>query len=242
MAPSASLAASGLAHLPRIENISIDPWVLAFTLVISLAAGLIFGLIPVFKYARPHLSNALRSGGRSLSQSKDRHRARSILVVVQVALALVLLIGSGLMIRTFQALRQVDPGFSGAQAVQTLRISIPAAQVKEPERVMRMEQDIVDKIAALPGVSSAALTTSITMDGNDSNDPIFAEDHVYREGYTPSHTPLQMGFAGLPLHPGRPSDRGPRPDLDRHLQQNTRSAGIGEYGARIVARPSPCLG
>ena len=108
------LAASGLAHLPRIENIAIDPWVLAFTLVISLAAGLIFGLIPVFKYARPHLSNALRSGGRSLSQSKDRHRARSVLVVVQVALALVLLVSSGLMIRTFQALRHVDPGFSGA--------------------------------------------------------------------------------------------------------------------------------
>jgi predicted permease len=180
-----TLAASGVAHLPRIANIAIDPWVLAFTFVISLAAGLIFGLIPVFKYARPQLSNGLRSGGRSLSQSKDRHRARSILVVVQVALALVLLISSGLMIRTFQALRHVDPGFSDAQSVQTLRISIPRTQVQEPERAIRMEQDIVDKIAAIPGVSSAALTTSVTMDGNDSNDPIFAEDHQYREGTLP---------------------------------------------------------
>ena len=220
------LAASGLAHLPRIENIAIDPWVLAFTLVISLAAGLIFGLIPVFKYARPHLSNALRSGGRSLSQSKDRHRARSVLVVVQVALALVLLISSGLMIRTFQALRQVDPGFSGAQAVQTLRISIPATQVKEPERVVRMEQDIVDKIATLPGVSSAALTTSITMDGNNSNDPIFAEDHVYREGSLPPLRRFKWVSPGYRATMGARLIAGRDLTWNETLQQNTRGAGI----------------
>ena len=179
------LAASELAHLPRIDNISIDPWVLAFTLAISLAAGLVFGLIPVFKYARPHLSNALRGGGRSLSQSKDRHRARSILVVVQVALALVLLVSSGLMIRTFQALRHVDPGFSGEHGVQTLRISIPGTQVKEPERVLRMEHEILDRIASVAGVSSVAVTTAIPMDGQNSNDPIYAQDQVYREGQLP---------------------------------------------------------
>jgi predicted permease len=179
------LAASGMAHLPRIESISIDPWVLAFTLGISMAAGLIFGVIPVFKYASPHLAGALRGGGRSLSQSKERHRARSVLVVVQVALALVLLIGSGLMIRTFQALRHVDPGFSGAHQVQTLRISIPDTQVKEPERVIRMQQEMLDKIAALSGVSSVALTTAIPMDGQGWSDPVYAEDHTYREGSIP---------------------------------------------------------
>ena len=179
------LAAAELAHLPRIQNISIDPWVLAFTLAISLAAGLVFGLIPVFKYARPQLSSALRGGGRSLSQSKDRHRARSVLVVVQVALALVLLVSSGLMSRTFQALRHVDPGFSGAHQVQTLRIGIPGTQVKEPERVTRMQQEILDRIAALPGVSSVAVTTSIPMDGQNSNDPIYAQDQPYPEGKLP---------------------------------------------------------
>ena len=179
------LGASGLANLPRSESISIDPWVLAFTLVISLAAGLIFGLIPVFKYARPHLSETLRGGGRSQSQSKDRHRARSVLVVVQVALALVLLVSSGLMIRTFQALRHVDPGFTGAHEVQTLRISIPSSQVKEPERVVRMQEAILNKLGALAGVSSVGITTAVPMDGDDSNDPIYAEDHVYREGSLP---------------------------------------------------------
>ncbi len=178
------LTASGPAHLPRMENISIDWWVLGFTLTISLAAGLVFGLIPVLKYARPQISNALRGGGRSLSQSKDRHRARSVLVVVQVALALVLLVSSGLMIRTFQALRHVDPGFSGAHDVQTLRISIPESQVKEPERVIRMEQEILNRVAGLAGISSVAVANTIPMEGG-GNDPIYAADHSYREGTIP---------------------------------------------------------
>ncbi|MEO8128705.1 MAG: ABC transporter permease [Bryobacteraceae bacterium] len=179
-----TLAASGLAHLPRIENISIDLSVLAFTVGVSLAAGLVFGLIPVFKYASPHLSMALRSGGRSQSHSKDRHRARSILVVVQVALAVVLLVSSGLMIRTFQALRHVDPGFSGAGQVQTRRISIPSTQVKEQDLVTRMQQEMLNRIAALSGVQSVALVNSLPMVGS-SNDPVYAEGRAYPEGTIP---------------------------------------------------------
>ncbi|MEO8595591.1 MAG: ABC transporter permease [Candidatus Solibacter sp.] len=193
-----ALAASSLTHLPRLSSIGIDPLVLAFTLGISLAAGLVFGLIPVLKYARPHISAALRGGGRALSQSKERHRARSILVVVQVALALVLLISSGLMIRTFQALRHVDPGFVDAHTVQTLRISIPQSQVKEPERTLRMEQAILDRIAALPGVSSAALTTAVPMANDSSNDPVYAEDHTYREGSIPPIRRFKFVSPGYP--------------------------------------------
>ena len=83
------------------------------------------------KYAGPQLATALRGGGRTFSQGRERHRARNTLVVVQVALALVLLISSGLMIRTFQALRNVQPGFTQPEEVQMMRISIPEAQVKE---------------------------------------------------------------------------------------------------------------
>jgi hypothetical protein len=120
------LATSGLPHLPRIRDISLDPVVLAFALGITSTTGLLFGLIPALKYARPRLSNALRNGGRSLSQGKEQSRARGLLVIVQVALALVVLFGSGLMMRTFQTLRHVDPGFSGANEIETLRISIPS--------------------------------------------------------------------------------------------------------------------
>jgi len=179
------LGASGIEHLPRIRDICIDPTVLAFTGGISLAAGLLFGLIPVFKYARPHESDALRgSGGRSLTGSKERQRARGLLVVVQVALASVLLVGSGLMIRTFQALRHVDPGFSDAQQVETLHISIPESQVKEPERAIRMEEEILRKIEAVPGVSAASVISTIPMDGG-SNDPVYAEDRAAPPGSVP---------------------------------------------------------
>lgn len=108
------LATSELTHLPRIHDIWLDPVVLAFALGISLMTGLLFGLIPALKIACPHTSNALWNGGRSFSPGKEQHRTRGLLVFVQVALAMVLLVGSGLMMRTFQALRHVDPGFSAA--------------------------------------------------------------------------------------------------------------------------------
>jgi hypothetical protein len=94
--------------LPRLENIVIDPLVVLFTFALSLVTGVMFGLMPVVKFAVPSVIASLRAGGRTLSQSKETHRARNTLVVVQVALAVVLLISSGLMIRTFQSLRRVQ--------------------------------------------------------------------------------------------------------------------------------------
>ena len=179
------LLAAAPANLPRIENISIDGSVLLFTAAISLFAGLLFGVIPVVKYAGPQLGTALRAGGRTLSQSKERHRARNILVVVQVALALVLLIGSGLMIRTFQTLKHVQPGFTNPEQVETLRITIPGSQVKDEVQVARQEQQIMEKIGAIPGVTSVGLTSIVPMTGNVWNDGLFAEDHVYSESQIP---------------------------------------------------------
>src|SRR5712691_8932504 len=172
------LLAVAPATLPRLDEIAIDGVVLGFTFAISIAAGLLFGSIPVFKYVGPQLTGALRGGGRTSSDSRERHRARNTLVVVQVALALVLLVGSGLMIRTFQALRHVQPGFTRPEQVQTLRIAIPRSQVREPEQVVRMEQAIVEKIAAVPGVSSVGLTSYVPMSGNGWQDPVFADDRV----------------------------------------------------------------
>jgi putative ABC transport system permease protein len=180
-----TLRASDLGDLPRLSSVSIDLPVLEFALATSLLSGLFFGLIPAVKYARPHLLNALKSGGRSLSQSKDRQRGRSVLVVVQMALALVLLVSSGLMIRTFQALHHIDPGFSKPKQVQILNISIPEAQAKEPERVIHTEEEILRKIKGLPGVSSVAITNTAPMEGG-SNDTVYVKDQVYREGTLPA--------------------------------------------------------
>ena len=171
--------------LPRLDNISLNPTVILFTLAISLVAGLLFGLIPVFKYAASNANATLRAGGRALSQSKERHRARNVLVVVQTALAVVLLISAGLMIRTFQALRNVDPGFTAASRLQTFRIDIADGQVKDEDQVFRMQREILRKIAEIPGVFSASFANSVPTDGNNSTDVLYAEDKVYAEGQIP---------------------------------------------------------
>ena len=196
-------------YLPRIDSIAIDPTVLLFTLVLSLGTGLLFGIIPVLKYAAPRVTLALRSGGRTLSQSRERHRARNTLVVFQTALAVVLLIGSGLMIRTFQTLRRVQPGFRDPAHLQTLNIFIPDTQVKDPVRAVRMQQEIQDKLAAIPGVTAAAFANSVPTDGHNSTDLLYAEDRAYSEGQLPPLrrfkfvAPGYFQAIGTPLVAGR---------------------------------------
>ncbi len=117
-----------------------------------------------------------------MSHGKNRQQVRGFLVVFQVALALLLLVTSGLMIRTFGNLHNKDPGFRNAQEIETVRIGIPDEQVKEPERVMRMEQAMLDKVSGVNGVVSASIASSVPMGGEESNDPVYAADKSYREG------------------------------------------------------------
>ncbi len=197
--------------LPRLHEIGIDLPVLLFALALAVVTGVLIGLIPVFKFTGGHLSTSLREGGRALSQSRERHRARSTLVVIQVALALVLLICSGLMIRTFRALEQVNPGFSDPNALQTFRIWIPDTQIpdKNRDQLIHMEQAMMGKLAGLPGVQSVALTSAAPMSGNESNDLIYAADRTYGEGEIPPIrrfiyvSPGLFGTMGTPLLAGR---------------------------------------
>jgi len=201
-----AIAPSGL---PRIHEIGIDPPVLLFTLLVMLLASLLVCCVPIFKYAGVHLTTGIREGGRGVSQTREQHRARSVLVVVQVALALILLICSGLMIRTFRALTKVNVGFTGAAELQTFRIFIPDTQVKEPESVVRMEEEIQHRLAAIPGVSSAGIGTVIPMSGGGWHDPIFVEGHSYAEGQLPPISwqkfvsPGFLATLGTPLMVGR---------------------------------------
>jgi predicted permease len=177
------LVAMGPANLPRLNEISIDPIVLAFAVGISLLSGLLFGLIPVLKYASPGVAPTLSAGGRALSQSRERYRTQSMLVTMQVALAMVLLVGSGLMIRSFQALKNVQPGFDRPEQIQTLRISIPQAQAEDPERVVRMQHEILQRVTAIPGVTSAAFINALPMETEfQGNTTIFIEDKPISEG------------------------------------------------------------
>ncbi len=195
--------------LPRIHELGLDGPVLLFTFFVSLLASALFACIPILKYAGVRLSTGIREGGRALSQSREQHRARNALVVVQVALALVLLICSGLMIRTFRALTKVNPGFAAPAQLQTFRISIPGTHVKDPESAIRMENEIVRRIAAIPGAASVAIDTKLPMTGQGWQDPVLIEGQSYAEGQFPPLrrfkfvSPGLFAAMGIPLIAGR---------------------------------------
>ncbi len=176
------LVAIGPANLPRVDEIHLDARALMFAFVISLLSGVLFGLLPIVKYAAIQPGTGLRDSSRSASAGRERLRARNILVVFQIALALVLLVGSGLMIRTFYSLRHVQPGFTHPEEVMTLRVFIPDSEIKDPALAIRTHQEILSRITALPGVESASIAGSVTMDGDQSSDVLETEGHPIATG------------------------------------------------------------
>jgi predicted permease len=168
------LQAFGPTRLPRLQEISVDGRVLAFALLVSVLSGVLFGLIPAFKYAATQLSSML-SGARGASESRERVRTRNALVVAQVALALVLLVSAGLMIRTFVAMRSVVPGFE-TEGVQTVRVLIPPTVATTADQVVQMQKALLQAFAGIPGVTATAFTTAMPMEGlvpNPSGRPQF---------------------------------------------------------------------
>ena len=159
------LTTFGPASLPRLSEISLDWRTLAFTTVVSLSSSVLFGLMPALKYTGTHIAAALGSVGRAVSASRERHRARNTLVVIQLAIALVLLVSAGLMIRTFESIRTAEPGFTDPEQLQIFRVFVIAG----PEQTARMQNDIQDALAAIPGVTSAAFAGVLPMEGFGSN-------------------------------------------------------------------------
>jgi predicted permease len=180
------VVATAPTTLPRVEDISLDPRVVAFAIVVSLLSSMLFGALPALKHAAQHGAPIVGGGGGART-SRGRQRTRNALVIVQVALALVLLVASGLMIRTFVALLNVEPGFAAAADVQTARVWVPPQQVTEAERVTRMQHEILDKVAALPGVKAAAFASAVPMEGplRVWLNPVFVEGKDYAAGTTP---------------------------------------------------------
>jgi putative ABC transport system permease protein len=167
--------------VPRVEEIGIDGAVLAFTAAVSVLSGLLFGLFPVFGYARKDLSGALKEGGRASTSGRERHRARSGLVVAQVALALVLLVGSALMARSFVAMRALDLGFATGDRL-AFRLSLPGAEYPDAGSVARLERALRQRLAAIPGVESAALATALPLEDHKNASPMEPVDHPFAEG------------------------------------------------------------
>jgi putative ABC transport system permease protein len=190
--------------LPRVSDIALDPVVVAFAALLSVVAGLLFGLVPALRFMSPRLA-ALREGGRTVSDGRQRHRTRSALVVSEIALSLVLLIASALMIRTFQALRQVDPGFTRGREVLTAGIWIPPGLAPTGEPVLRKHQEITRAIERIPGVQSVGLGSETI--GN----PLLVEDAPLSEGQAPPGRRMRW------VLPGYFETRGTRLLAGRHL-------------------------
>ena len=157
------LVAIGPSNLPRLEEIAVHPIVLAFTVAVSLASTLAFGSITALKHARGVDMSAF-GGARGSSASRERSLTRNALVVVQVALALVLVVSAVLMIRTFQALRDVDAGFVDATTIQTVRTWAPNEVIRDARRYVPLQHQVLDAIAAVPGVASVGFTSALPME------------------------------------------------------------------------------
>jgi predicted permease len=179
--------------LPRLGEIGLDARGLSFSVAVSLLACLLFSSVPILRYTGSGLGIKLRESGRSMSEGRERHRWRSLLVITQVALSLILLVSSGLMIRTFLALTNVDPGFVAPSEVETFRLYVPETQIKNATRVTLLYQEISRQIAAIPGVSSVGISESLPMDGGGYLDGIFVKGRVYPSNQIPLYLNEYVG-------------------------------------------------
>lgn len=171
-----ALVRFGPENLPRIEEIGPDARTFAFTVALSVGAGLLLGMIPALRYGSAWLASALREGGRAITMGRHGQRTRDLLVVSQVALALVLLVGSGLMVRSFRFLSRVDPGFE-PRGVLTFRISLPAPQYPGEEAPAAFVQRAIDELAGLPGVRSMGAVSGLPLSGRMDGSGVSIEDH-----------------------------------------------------------------
>jgi putative ABC transport system permease protein len=233
------LVAIGPSNLPRLQEIALYLPVLAFTVAVSLAATLVFGSITALKAAL-HIGTPMTLAARGSTASRDRSATRNGLVVVQVALALVLVVSAALMIRTFEKLHDIDPGFSQPATIQTARIWIPNVLATDPRTYTRIQHEILDKIAALPGVASAGFAGALPMESPPLRPPILVE------GQTVEGTPTTRGVRWV--SPGYFETMGTRIVAGRDITWSDIDAGgrvavISEDFARELApEPAGALG
>ena len=193
--------------IPRVDEISVDPRVAGFTLLVSVATGVLFGLVPALQVSRTDLTDALKESGRT-TPGLRRHRLRSALVVSEVALSLVLLVGAGLLIRSFAKLNQVDPGFNPDQ-VLTLGVSLLPNKYPEDPQVATFYSQALERLASVPGVISTAAISEVPFSGGNTTDNFTIEGRppIAKEAEPLTEyrvvTPRYFQSLGIPLLAGR---------------------------------------
>jgi len=151
------------ANLPRLDSVVVDPTVLAFAGVVVLVTAILFGLYPAIQASRPHLFDSLRVGSK-MTASRGQLRLRSFLIVAEVALSLVLLIGTGLMMRSFLALQEVRPGFE-PENVMTFALTLPRAEYADARERSAFFQEVREALIGLPGVEQVGITSKLPLTG-----------------------------------------------------------------------------
>ncbi len=200
------LRSASIDSIPTTADIKLDSTVLGFTLLVSLLTGVLFGLVPALQVSKPDLNEALKEGGRSGMSGSGQRRVRNVLVVAEIALSLLLLIGAGLLIRSFAHLRDTETGFNPANLL-TMQLSVKAGQ-DEGYKVTNFFQQVSERIKALPGVQSVAFSTGVPFLG--ASETSFAI--VGRDNPELSKRPMAVQYItspdylqaiGLPLLRGR---------------------------------------
>jgi len=197
------------AGLPHLENIPLDGRVFSFTLLVSLGAGLVFGMAPLVEGSGLHLTEALKEGDRGTAGGTRSGRLRQVLITAEIALSLVLVIGAGLLIKSFVRLTNVDPGFR-AEKLITARISLPESQYREDHLITAFFHDLVERARPVPGVQSASVVSRLPLTGGPGGDPFSIEGRPYdASGRTPQVANQQVVGADyfrtmqIPLLAGR---------------------------------------
>ncbi|PYT03102.1 MAG: hypothetical protein DMF60_19370 [Acidobacteria bacterium] len=191
--------------IPRIEVVTVDGRVLAFTAGLGLLTGMLFGLMPALRAYRMGMVAAMHEGGRGGTSSR---RSNSALVAAQFALSFVLLIGAGLLLKSLQRLESVDLGFN-PEKLLTMFVYLPARKYSKPEQSLQFYQGLIDRMRGLPGVRAAGLTTSIPFGGDDNTDNFIVEGHEPGTGdegvqaQLLAMTPGNLEAMGIPLLRGR---------------------------------------
>jgi len=200
------LVAIAAKSLPRTVHTSIDIWVLAVTLAASLATGVLFGLAPVLQVARKETFEGVRTGRNT--EGKHPKRLRAALVVCETALSLLLLVGAGLLLRSFAEVLKVDPGFK-PDGVQTLRVALPDAGYGKPERIRGFYDTLIDRIQKLPGVQAAGAVSALPLGDHGGSGTVTVDTQSVRlEDRTPEAdlrvaTPDYFRAMGIALVAGR---------------------------------------
>jgi putative ABC transport system permease protein len=207
------LVSAGPTAVPRLAEVRVDLTTVAFAAAVSALVALLCSVIPALRIGRVHLSTALREGGRGGTASRVQQRVRSTLVAAQIAFALVALAGSGLLLRTFQRLNAVRPGFN-PENVATFWISLPSARYSNDTAVVRFYAQLLDRVRSLPGLQAAGLSSRLPlMTRGISQNALFPEDDP---SYATRIPPLQLYTTtdgdyframAIPILAGRTFDR-----------------------------------